>query len=117
MDRRPSPARQPTDLGTYRRQRRRKARRDNGKYASTVLVAAAAVGVISWEVTPAVRSVWSGVSTRESEITPDEASVYYRNCNAARAAGAAPIWRGSPGYREGLDGDGDGIACEPYYRR
>ncbi|PZO90769.1 MAG: calcium-binding protein [Sphingomonas sanxanigenens] len=43
--------------------------------------------------------------------------MYYRNCNAARAAGAAPIWRGSPGYREGLDGDGDGIACEPYYRR
>ncbi|MFM9378349.1 DUF1524 domain-containing protein [Gordonia sp. VNK21] len=41
---------------------------------------------------------------------PDE--VYYRNCSAARAAGAAPLHRGQPGYRSGLDGDGDGIACE-----
>lgn len=45
------------------------------------------------------------------------ASVYYRNCAAARAAGAAPIYRGQPGYRPQLDGDGDGIACEPYRGR
>ena len=32
-----------------------------------------------------------------------------------RAAGAAPIYRGQPGYRDGLDGDSDGIACEPYH--
>ena len=38
--------------------------------------------------------------------------VYYPNCAAARAAGAAPIYRGQPGYRPGLDRDGDGIACE-----
>ena len=42
---------------------------------------------------------------------------YYRNCAAAWAAGVAPISIGSPGYREELDGDGDGIACEPYKRR
>jgi hypothetical protein len=34
------------------------------------------------------------------------------NCAAARAAGAAPLHRGDPGYRPGLDRDGDGIACE-----
>jgi hypothetical protein len=39
---------------------------------------------------------------------------YYPNCAAARAAGVAPIYAGEPGYREELDGDGDGIACEPY---
>ncbi|MGO4583197.1 excalibur calcium-binding domain-containing protein [Arthrobacter sp. 2RAF6] len=39
-------------------------------------------------------------------------SVYYANCTAARAAGAAPIYRGQPGYRPALDRDGDGIACE-----
>jgi hypothetical protein len=37
---------------------------------------------------------------------------YYPNCTAARAAGAAPIRRGEPGYRPALDGDDDGIACE-----
>ncbi|MFR4214305.1 MAG: excalibur calcium-binding domain-containing protein [Bifidobacterium longum] len=37
---------------------------------------------------------------------------YYKNCSAARAAGAAPLYRGQPGYRSALDRDGDGIACE-----
>ncbi|OBB87068.1 hypothetical protein A5781_05045 [Mycobacterium sp. 852002-30065_SCH5024008] len=39
-------------------------------------------------------------------------SVYYPNCKAACAAGAAPIYAGQPGYRAPLDRDGDGIACE-----
>lgn len=43
-----------------------------------------------------------------------EASVHYPGCNAVRAAGAAPLHRGQPGYREEMDGDGDGIACEPH---
>ncbi|MDI1295200.1 MAG: excalibur calcium-binding domain-containing protein, partial [bacterium] len=34
-------------------------------------------------------------------------------CREARAAGAAPIYRGQPGYGEHMDGDHDGIACEP----
>lgn len=44
--------------------------------------------------------------------SPRPTSVYYRNCAEARAAGAAPIYRGQPGYRPGLDRDGDGVACE-----
>ena len=31
---------------------------------------------------------------------------------AAKAAGAAPLYRGQPGYRSALDGDDDGVACE-----
>jgi hypothetical protein len=31
---------------------------------------------------------------------------------AARAAGAAPLRVGEPGYRSGLDRDSDGVACE-----
>ncbi|WP_324644387.1 GmrSD restriction endonuclease domain-containing protein [Pseudarthrobacter sp. LT1] len=38
--------------------------------------------------------------------------VYYANCSEAVAAGAAPLYAGTPGYRSGLDGDGDGVACE-----
>lgn len=41
----------------------------------------------------------------------DEA-VYYPNCAAARAAGAAPVKRGQPGYGRHLDRDNDGIGCE-----
>lgn len=36
----------------------------------------------------------------------------YPNCAAARAAGAAPLYAGQPGYSSKLDRDGDGVACE-----
>jgi hypothetical protein len=38
--------------------------------------------------------------------------VAFRNCSAARAAGAAPVRRGDPGYGPHLDRDNDGIGCE-----
>ncbi|MFZ9483236.1 MAG: excalibur calcium-binding domain-containing protein [Ilumatobacteraceae bacterium] len=38
--------------------------------------------------------------------------VYYPNCAAVRAAGMDPLYVGDPGYRSGLDRDGDGVACE-----
>jgi hypothetical protein len=41
----------------------------------------------------------------------------FPNCTAARAAGAAPVRRGEPGYGKHLDRDGDGIGCEPYKER
>lgn len=45
-------------------------------------------------------------------VTRAPAAAYYSNCDAARAAGVAPIRAGQPGYRAGLDRDGDGIACD-----
>ena len=47
-----------------------------------------------------------------STPSPSAESTYYVNCAAARAAGAAPLHRRDPGYRAGLDREGDGIACE-----
>lgn len=41
-----------------------------------------------------------------------KADAYYANCSQARAAGAAPVRYGSPGYSRRLDRDGDGIGCE-----
>lgn len=41
----------------------------------------------------------------------------FANCAAARAAGAAPVHRGDPGYGPHLDRDDDGIGCEPYRGR
>ncbi|WP_395624084.1 excalibur calcium-binding domain-containing protein [Sphingomonas daechungensis] len=40
--------------------------------------------------------------------------LYYPTCDWARFVGAAPIAKGQKGYRQALDSDGDGIACEPY---
>lgn len=54
---------------------------------------------------------------RPQRAETSRSGVFYRNCAAARAAGAAPIYRGQPGYRPEMDGDGDGVACEPYHGR
>ena len=43
---------------------------------------------------------------------PAPAAAYYANCTAARAAGAAPIYAGQPGYGTHLDRDRDGIGCD-----
>jgi Excalibur calcium-binding domain len=50
----------------------------------------------------------------ETEKLQSEHSVHYAGCDEVRASGKAPLYRGDPGYREGMDGDSDGIACEPY---
>jgi len=43
---------------------------------------------------------------------PAPSSTYFQNCTAARAAGAAPVHRGDPGYGSHLDRDNDGVGCE-----
>lgn len=43
-----------------------------------------------------------------------EQSVHYSGCNEVRAAGKAPLHSDDPGYSPDMDGDGDGIACEPH---
>ena len=49
--------------------------------------------------------------------TADADDYHLARSNAAWAAGAAPLYRGQPGYRPEMDGDGDGVACEPFRRR
>lgn len=48
----------------------------------------------------------------EPEPAQQQTDVYYARCSDARAAGAAPLYEGDPGYRPALDRDGDGVACE-----
>lgn len=43
---------------------------------------------------------------------PAPAQAVYGTCAEARAAGAAPLYAGSPGYSPKLDRDSDGVACE-----
>lgn len=50
-------------------------------------------------------------TTNPAPAAPAE-EVYYANCSEAKAAGAAPLHKDDPGYRERMDGDRDGIACE-----
>ena len=75
--------------------------------AVSIPAAAAVTFVAAYLLTPP-----SGSAPRAA-APPIPSATYYPNCDAARAAGAAPILAGQPGYREPLDRDRDGIACEP----
>lgn len=50
--------------------------------------------------------------SRSNAASSRGGSVRYRNCSEARAAGAAPVRRGEPGYAGHLDRDNDGVGCE-----
>lgn len=52
-------------------------------------------------------------ASRAERVRPPRAGDLWGGCNDARAVGTAPIYRDEPGYRPEMDGDRDGIACEP----
>jgi hypothetical protein len=89
---------QPVNLSAYARARQRKKQRRS----LAQLIGLGAVGGLA---------VFAGGMLTTNDV---ELPTYYPNCSAARAAGAAPISRGEPGYRSELDRDDDGVACEPY---
>jgi endonuclease YncB( thermonuclease family) len=60
--------------------------------------------------TPAPAPVPAAVPA--SAPVPAPTGVYYKNCTEVRAAGAAPIHPGDPGWQSKFDGDGDGVGCE-----
>lgn len=51
-------------------------------------------------------------AAKPAPVVQAPAPAYYANCAAAKAAGAAPLYAGQPGYSTGLDRDRDGVACE-----
>jgi hypothetical protein len=111
----------PVHLGPrYRRKQRTEDLAKALRYLGIAAVGGAIIGIGSVALTDSGRAtllgaikpigVWTGV-VRARDPQPGD---YWRGCDEARAAGTAPIYSGEPGYREKMDGDGDGIACEPY---
>jgi micrococcal nuclease len=43
---------------------------------------------------------------------PAPVSAHYQNCTEVRAAGAAPIYPGDPGWQSKFDRDNDGVGCQ-----
>ncbi|WP_343122846.1 excalibur calcium-binding domain-containing protein [Aerolutibacter daejeonensis] len=67
---------------------------------------------------------WGAVPASTNRFAPDRTPTrrapvpgMFANCAEARAAGAAPVRRGDPGYGPHLDRDNDGVGCGPYRRR
>lgn len=114
---------QATPIKLGKRYRRRQPVRRH-KTTLTYLCAAAVIGAVVGVGSTALGE--GGVTSMMAAVKPLAVSAglmrarapqdgdYWSRCNEARAAGTAPIYSSEPGYRDGLDGDADGIACEPY---
>jgi hypothetical protein len=72
--------------------------------------------VVGLALTSRTREVPVAGATSSSKLMAPPLT-YVRTCEEAEASGLAPIPRSSPLYRENLDADGDGMACEPYAPR
>ena len=59
-----------------------------------------------------VQAVRQPVSQPQPVSPPQPASPTYADCTAVRAAGAAPIRAGDPGFEPKFDRDNDGVGCE-----
>jgi hypothetical protein len=114
----------PVKLGPYQRRKDAlRARKRALNYLSAAAMTGIAIGIgsvaltengkarISSTIKPA--AVAAGIVRARAPQTGD----HWRECDDARAAGTAPIYAREAGYREGLDGDLDGVACEPYQGR
>ena len=62
--------------------------------------------------TKATTATTTKKATTTASASASKTSVYYKDCEAAWEAGAAPIPKNQPGYRIELDSDQNGVACE-----
>lgn len=89
----------------------RHRRRGNG---STVVVGGivfvATFALATYALTPRAPGKAAVAQFAEQRMTDQ----HFSGCDAARAAGRENIPAFDPSYRERMDGDGDGLACEPY---
>lgn len=74
-----------------------------------VLVASAVFGLTLYAVTPSA----PGRVAIDALVKSRTTDQHFSGCNAARAAGRQDIPSWDPSYRRWMDGDGDGLACEP----
>ena len=72
----------------------------------------AAVGMWAPDACPPSTAPASTTPAATTPASATPAAVQYANCDEVRAANAAPIRTGEPGYSTELDADGDGIACD-----
>lgn len=87
----------------------RSARRFQPSFAIVVgLTAVGAFSVTWFLITPSAPqpAIVAYFETR----TTDQ---HYSGCSAVRSTGRKDIPRWDPSYRSWMDGDGDGLACEP----
>lgn len=99
------------------RHKTRKAR-FTARLGAVTALQTVAIGTLGYAGTrpamPATSAMPAMLASNPPVAAGEWSAAYYPNCDAVRAAGKDPIYQGEPGYREPLDRDRDGVACEPF---
>lgn len=105
---------QPRQKG-YQRRRNRQDRQPLHFGFTIAALSAVTFGLIFFqEKIPSGLNAAVQFSRNLDRANAPQAGDYFAGCDDARAAGVAPLYSDEPGYRPEMDGDGDGVACEPY---
>ncbi|MFB7859408.1 excalibur calcium-binding domain-containing protein [Rhodococcus qingshengii] len=79
--------------------------------SSTVPVTTTAAPIVTSSEVPAPPAGPAPKATAPP-AAPKAPTVKYSSCADVKKAGAAPLYKGDPGYSTSLDRDEDGVACE-----
>lgn len=88
--------------------------------AAAGVVFIAVVGATMWWTAsdpPGKIKIVGFIESQRQAIKARSVDQHYSGCDAARADGRSSIPMNDPSYRPHMDGDGDGLACEPYRGR
>ncbi len=92
----------------------RRAERERARAPYTVFLPGLAIGgLLGYAMTVDDPKTVKALPDRAYAVL--RGSPYYLNCAHARLVGAAPLYKGQPGYSKRLDTDGNGVACEPFF--
>ncbi|PZN92306.1 MAG: hypothetical protein DCF31_16715 [Alphaproteobacteria bacterium] len=92
----------------------RRAERERARAPFTVFLPGLIIGgVLGYALTVDDPKTVKALPDRAYNIL--HGSPYYLNCAQVRLFGAAPLYKGQPGYSKRLDTDGNGVACEPFF--
>jgi endonuclease YncB( thermonuclease family) len=86
---------------------------EHPREATYIAADAASAAAVTCTPTPKATPTKKATPAPTKAAAPAPAAEpFYANCSEVRAAGAAPIFPGDPGWREKFDRDKDGVGCE-----
>ena len=110
----PQPDHFPPPVRYVPQQPDRRAQRERARAPYTVFLPGIVIGgLLGYALTVDDPSTVKSLPDRAYNVL--HGSTYFINCAHARLVGAAPLYKGRPGYSKRLDTDGNGVACEPFF--
>jgi len=107
----------PRNHFSFSTSRKRRYRRPNDDSSWIVALRYGGIAAVAGLGTAIGLVKYENYQDRNAILASLPAGFEYSGCREVRADGVDPLFRGEPGFSDRLDGDNDGIGCEPYRGR